>query len=181
MITSGSHTAEELCQRQFESVGDRLQHPQAGILLAGFNLRQVAAVNTKQFCHFDLRPAVLAPQRADAGAEKFANVSGHLPIIACTLPAMCWQLPTVNMRGARMARNVGNASNEAGMPASLQRRAKEPKKQIQFYVPLSWWEELSGLATEFDQDVSTFLREATDDWLQRARKARQRIAPPVES
>jgi hypothetical protein len=80
-----------------------------------------------------------------------------------------------------MAGHVRNESNEVGMPASLQRRTKEPKKQIQFYVPLSWWEELSGLATEFDQDVSTFLREATDDWLQRARKVRQRVTPPQET
>ena len=40
-------------------------------------------------------------------------------------------------------------------------------------IPLSWWEELSALAQEFDQDVSTFLREATEDWLRRARKVHQ--------
>ncbi len=37
-------------------------------------------------------------------------------------------------------------------------------------IPLSWWEELTALAQEYNQDVSTFLREATEDWLQRARK-----------
>jgi hypothetical protein len=52
---------------------------------------------------------------------------------------------------------------------------------VQLRIPLSWWEELSGLAKEFDQDVTTFLREATDDWLQRARKVRQRDVPPLES
>jgi hypothetical protein len=50
---------------------------------------------------------------------------------------------------------------------------KEPTKPIQFKIPLSWWEELSDLGREFDQDVSTFLREATEDWLRRARKVRR--------
>jgi hypothetical protein len=78
-----------------------------------------------------------------------------------------------------MARNVGQEA--VGIPASLHRRVKEPVKMVQLRIPLSWWEELSGLAKEFDQDVSTFLREATEDWLQRARKARQRDAPPLGS
>jgi hypothetical protein len=52
---------------------------------------------------------------------------------------------------------------------------------VQLRIPQSWWEELSGLAKEFDQDVTTFLREATDDWLQKARKVRQREAPTLES
>jgi len=58
------------------------------------------------------------------------------------------------------------------IPASLQRRTKEPQKMIQLRIPLSWAEELTALSREFDQDVSTFLREATEDWLQRARKIR---------
>ena len=54
-----------------------------------------------------------------------------------------------------MARNVGQEA--VGIPASLQRRVREPAKLVQLRIPLSWWEELSGLAKEFDQDVSTFL------------------------
>jgi len=61
----------------------------------------------------------------------------------------------------------------SGVPASLRRRSKEPVRMVQFRIPVSWWEELSGLAREFDQDVSTFLREATADWLNRARRAKQ--------
>jgi hypothetical protein len=78
-----------------------------------------------------------------------------------------------------MAENVGQEA--VGIPASLQRRVREPAKLVQLRIPLSWWEELSGLGREFDQDVSTFLREATDDWLQKARKVRQRDAPSKES
>lgn len=79
-----------------------------------------------------------------------------------------------------MVGEVGNALDSAGLPASLQKRAKEPKKQIQFSVPVSWWQELSALAREFDQDVATFLREATEDWLLRARKVRQQGGPAAE-
>jgi hypothetical protein len=59
------------------------------------------------------------------------------------------------------------------VPRSLQRKTKEPTKQIQFRLPISWWKELADLGREFDQDVSTFLREATEDWLCKARKIRQ--------
>lgn len=59
------------------------------------------------------------------------------------------------------------------IPASLRRRTKEPTKMVQMRIPLSWWEELSALARDYDQDVSTFLREATEDWLHRARKVRE--------
>jgi hypothetical protein len=60
------------------------------------------------------------------------------------------------------------------IPASLRRaKKKEPSKMVALRIPLSWWEELSALAREFDQDVSTFLREATEDWLRRARKVHQ--------
>jgi hypothetical protein len=62
-------------------------------------------------------------------------------------------------------------TDDFGVPTSLRRKSKEPKKPLQFNVPLSWWEELTELAREYDQDVSTFLREATEDWLKRARKA----------
>ena len=68
---------------------------------------------------------------------------------------------------------VGDKENSlagSGIPASLQRRKKEPVKSVQLRIPISWWEELSALAQEFDQDVSTFLREATEDWLRRARQ-----------
>lgn len=73
-----------------------------------------------------------------------------------------------------MNRNVGSTADERGIPASLQRKAKEPSKMVQFRIPLSWWEELSGLAREFDQDVSTFLREATEDWLRRASRVHEK-------
>jgi len=59
------------------------------------------------------------------------------------------------------------------IPASLRRRKKEPQKMIQVRIPLSQWEELATLARDYDQDVSTFLREALEDWLRRARKIRQ--------
>lgn len=71
-----------------------------------------------------------------------------------------------------MSRDKGNITDLAGIPASLQRKTKEPTKMIQLRIPLSWAEELTALAREFDQDVSTFLREATEDWLRRARKVR---------
>ncbi len=71
-----------------------------------------------------------------------------------------------------------NGSGCSDIPASLQRKTKEPVKMIQLRIPLSWAEELSDLAREYNQDVSTFLREATDDWLKRARKVRQ-VAEPV--
>jgi hypothetical protein len=61
-------------------------------------------------------------------------------------------------------------SHDEDIPASLRRGKKEPSKMVALRIPLSWWEELSALAREFDQDVSTFLREATEDWLRRARK-----------
>lgn len=67
-------------------------------------------------------------------------------------------------------------SQSGDLPASLQRRIKEPARLVQFRIPLSWWEELSSLAQEFDQDVSTFLREATLDWLQRARRVQRNLA-----
>lgn len=73
-----------------------------------------------------------------------------------------------------MTRKMRNFTDEEEIPASLQRKAKEPAKMVQFRIPLSWWNELTGLAREFDQDVSTFLREATEDWLRRASKVRRR-------
>lgn len=76
-----------------------------------------------------------------------------------------------------MAERQENAPDVMGIPASLQRKTKEPTKMIQLRIPLSWAEELTALAREYDQDVSTFLREATEDWLRRASKVRQREAP----
>lgn len=79
---------------------------------------------------------------------------------------MRWQLPT------RIERDdMHTESDVSNVPASLQRRTKEPVKLIQLRIPLSWADELSDLAREYNQDVSTFLREATEDWLKRARKA----------
>jgi hypothetical protein len=66
-----------------------------------------------------------------------------------------------------------NTTDVGEIPASLQRKKKEPTKSIQLRIPLSWSEELTDLAREFDQDVSTFLREATEDWLRKARKVRR--------
>ena len=60
------------------------------------------------------------------------------------------------------------------IPASLRRGKKEPSKMVTIRIPLSWWDELSALAREYDQDVSTFVREATEDWLRRARKVHER-------
>ena len=59
------------------------------------------------------------------------------------------------------------------IPASLRRRKKEPQKMVQLRIPLSQWEELNTLARDYEQDVSTFIREAIEDWLRRARKVRQ--------
>jgi DNA phosphorothioation-dependent restriction protein DptG len=58
------------------------------------------------------------------------------------------------------------------IPASLRRRKKEPQRMVQVRIPFSHFEELTDLAREYDQDVSTFVREAIEDWLRRARKAR---------
>lgn len=73
-----------------------------------------------------------------------------------------------------------NPSDAMKIPASLRRKAKEPAKMVTFRIPLSWWDELSSLARDFDQDVSTFMREAIEDWLQRARKVRKTIPPLIE-
>jgi hypothetical protein len=72
-----------------------------------------------------------------------------------------------------MAAAVRKGLDATGIPASLQRRTKEPAKMVALRIPLSWWEELAALAQEYNQDVSTFLREATEDWLKRARKVRR--------
>jgi hypothetical protein len=75
---------------------------------------------------------------------------------------------------------AGKPAESITIPSSLQRRTKEPRKQIQFTVPLSWWEELTDLGREFDQDVATFLREATQEWLEKARKVRQQVGPAAD-
>ena len=73
-----------------------------------------------------------------------------------------------------MAEDENNGRDVVEIPASLRpKQLKEPAKLVHLRIPLSWWEELSGLAREFDQNVSTFLREATDDWLKRVRKVQQ--------
>ena len=69
-----------------------------------------------------------------------------------------------------------NPSDAMRIPASLQRRKKQPAKMVGLRIPLSWWEELAALGREYDQDVSTFLREAIEDWLRRARKIRDASA-----
>ena len=59
------------------------------------------------------------------------------------------------------------------IPASLRRPKKEPEKAIQVRIAISHWKELTAFARDYDQDVSTFVREAIEDWLRRARKVRQ--------
>jgi hypothetical protein len=172
--------AEEAGQVKLKPVREGLQDAKAWILLPVLDLRKIAAIETKHFGHFDLGPTTLAAQRSNAIAQAYANVSGHLQIIACMLSSMCWQLPTGQRGVLHMAEQAGNSSGSIYIPNSLQRRSKEPKKQIQFNVPLSWWDELTDLAREFDQDVATFLREATEDWLQKARKVRQQVGPASE-
>lgn len=81
------------------------------------------------------------------------------------------------MWGFQMPGTMENAPDGAGIPASLQRKKKEPVKSVQLRIPVSWWEELAALARESDQDVSTFLREATEDWLRRARNVRRPDVP----
>jgi hypothetical protein len=80
-----------------------------------------------------------------------------------------------------MAADIEEGFGGAGIPESLQRRKKEPVKSIQLRLPVSWCEELTAFGREYDQDVSTFLREATEDWLRRARKVRQHTGPAAES
>lgn len=63
--------------------------------------------------------------------------------------------------------------DELEIPASLRGPSREPSRMVQLRIPISWWEELSQLAKDYDQNVSTFLREATEDWLRRARKVRK--------
>lgn len=93
---------------------------------------------------------------------------------------MCWQLPTDEwMQGYTMA-SVEGGPERLDVPASLRQKARGPDKLVTFRLPLSWWNELSDLAREFDQDVSTFLREATEEWLNRARKVRQQGGPATE-
>lgn len=68
--------------------------------------------------------------------------------------------------------NEGTTEN-LDIPASLQRKGKEVMKMITFRIPISWWEELVSFGREYEQDVTVFLREATEDWLRRARRVRQ--------
>ena len=67
------------------------------------------------------------------------------------------------------------ADDQVEVPPSLRRERREAKRQIQFHIPVSWYVELKDLAREFDQDISAFIREATEDWLKRARKVRAQI------
>ena len=82
-----------------------------------------------------------------------------------------WQSP-IERRSKVVTENESTNEN-LDIPASLKQGKKEPVKTTQVRIPQSWWDELSALAREYDQDVSTFLREAIEDWLHRARKVRQ--------
>jgi hypothetical protein len=72
-----------------------------------------------------------------------------------------------------MNEESSNTLKNEDVPASLRRRKKEPQKAVQVRIALSQWEELSAFARDYDQDVSTFIREAIEDWLRRARKVHQ--------
>ena len=63
------------------------------------------------------------------------------------------------------------------IPASLRRQAVEPQKILHTRIAIRQWEELVEFAHEYNQDVSTFIREAIEDWLRRARKARDTQDP----
>jgi hypothetical protein len=69
--------------------------------------------------------------------------------------------------------NDPTKTNDSDIPASLRRRKTEPHKILHMRIALSQWQELADLGHEYNQDVSTFIREAIEDWLRRARKARQ--------
>lgn len=67
-----------------------------------------------------------------------------------------------------------NSQLEEEIPASLRRRKKEPIQQLQVRIPLSWADELRDFAREYDQTVTTFILEAVEDWLRRARQVREK-------
>jgi len=70
-----------------------------------------------------------------------------------------------------------STSKNDDVPASLRRGKKEPIKQMQIRIPLSWWKELRDLGREYDQPVTAFLQEAIEDWLRRARRVRKSHSP----
>ena len=81
-------------QAHFKSIRNRLQDPEARVLLAGFDLRQVASIDPEHLGHLNLGPAPFTPQGPNAISKSYSNVSGHSQIIACTLLLACWPLPT---------------------------------------------------------------------------------------
>jgi hypothetical protein len=68
-------------------------------------------------------------------------------------------------------------SKNDDIPASLRRPKREPERAMQVRIAISQWKELRVLAREYDQTVSAFIREAIEDWLRRARKARKDSVP----
>ncbi len=69
--------------------------------------------------------------------------------------------------------NNSSSNNDADIPTSLRRTKAEPQKMLHIRITLSQWQELADLGHEYGQDVSTFIREAIEDWLRRARKVHQ--------
>jgi hypothetical protein len=85
--------------------------------------------------------------------------------------------PTSIEHQPRKENNVMNedatqSTQDNDIPASLRRQKKEPQKALMVRIALSHWEELAAFGLDYEQDVSTFVREAIEDWLRRARKAR---------
>lgn len=71
-----------------------------------------------------------------------------------------------------MNEDATQSTQDNDIPASLRRQKKEPQKALMVRIALSHWEELAAFGHDYEQDVSTFVREAIEDWLRRARKAR---------
>jgi hypothetical protein len=64
------------------------------------------------------------------------------------------------------------------IPAFLRRGKKQPQKVLYARIPLRQWEALVELSREYNQDVTAF-GEAMEDWLRRARNARN--AEPTDN
>lgn len=96
---------QQLRQTHLESICNGLEYAETRILLASFDLRQIAPIDSQQVGHLNLRPIALSPQSADPIPETYANISGHPQIIACRLLPMCWQLPTAPLGSSHDRRN----------------------------------------------------------------------------
>jgi hypothetical protein len=68
---------EQLGQAQIESIGNGPKNPQARVLLARFNLRQVASIDAESLSQIHLGPVILSAQSAHTASKANANVCGH--------------------------------------------------------------------------------------------------------